>query len=72
MRPQKVRVCQTTAKLIQQFADDVYIAIDLEKIEDINQIMSYGVMSTPGMVIEGAVVHACGVPHRKQIQEWLS
>ena len=38
------------------------IEIDLEKIEDLPAIMGYGVMSTPGVVIDGQVVHARGVP----------
>jgi hypothetical protein len=34
-------------------------------------IMSYGVMSTPGVVIDGTVVHAGGVPDRKKVESWL-
>jgi predicted thioredoxin/glutaredoxin len=34
--------------------------------------MGYGVMSTPGVVIDGQVVHAGGVPDRKTIEDWLS
>jgi predicted thioredoxin/glutaredoxin len=35
------------------------------------QIMSYGIMSTPGVVIDGKVVHAGGIPDRKKIELWL-
>ena len=34
--------------------------------------MSYGVMSTPGVVIDGQVVHAGGIPSRDRIEQWLS
>ena len=47
------------------------VEVKLEKIEDLKQIMSYGVMSTPGVVIEGKVVHAGGVPARTKIESWL-
>lgn len=43
-----------------------------EKVEDIGAIMGYGVMSTPGVVIDGTVVHAGGVPDRKKVEGWLS
>ena len=33
--------------------------------------MRYGVMSTPGVVIEEAVMHAGGVPSRDKIDQWL-
>ena len=29
-------------------------------------------MSTPGVVIDGAVVHAGGIPDRKAIEGWLA
>jgi predicted thioredoxin/glutaredoxin len=34
--------------------------------------MGYGVMSTPGVVIDGKVVHAGGVPSRAKIEQWLA
>lgn len=64
--------CKTTIKLIDETANNAGIEIELEKIEDIGDIMSYGVMSTPGVVIDGKVVHAGGVPDRKLIESWIT
>jgi len=63
--------CKTTLKLIEESAKAKGAAIQLEKVEDIQQIMSYGVMSTPGVVIDGKVVHAGGIPGREKIDQWL-
>ena len=63
--------CQTTAKLIEEVARELGVDAKIEKVEDIARIMSYGVMSTPGVVIDGKVVHAGGVPGRDQIVSWL-
>lgn len=63
--------CKTTLKLIVDAAKNAGIEIELEKIEDIGDIMSYGVMSTPGVVIDGTVVHAGGLPDRKLLESWL-
>ncbi len=65
------RNCETTARLIQEVAAAKGIAIDLEKVTDMAAILGYGVMSTPGVVIDGQVVHAGGVPDRKKIEGWL-
>ncbi|TCJ12973.1 thioredoxin family protein [Parasulfuritortus cantonensis] len=65
------RNCETTAKLIEQAAAAKGIAIELEKVTDMAAILGYGVMSTPGVVIDGQVVHAGGVPDRKTIEGWL-
>jgi predicted thioredoxin/glutaredoxin len=34
-------------------------------------IIGCGVMSTPGVVIDGAVVHAGGVPSRSKVESWF-
>ena len=63
--------CKTTLKLIEDAAKEKGVAVELEKVEDIQAIMSYGVMSTPGVVVDGKVVHAGGVPSRDKIIGWL-
>jgi small redox-active disulfide protein 2 len=63
--------CKTTLKLIEDAAKAKGVTVELEKIEDIQSIMSYGVMSTPGVVVDGKVVHAGGVPGRDKIAGWL-
>jgi small redox-active disulfide protein 2 len=63
--------CKTTLKLIEDAARTKGTEIQLEKIEDIAQILGYGVMSTPGVVIDGKVVHAGGVPSRSAVESWL-
>lgn len=63
--------CQNTLKLIQEVADAKGVEIQLEKVEDLPVIMGYGVMSTPGVVIDGVVVHAGGVPIRSKVEAWF-
>lgn len=63
--------CKTTLKIIEEAAKARGVEIELEKVEDIAAIMGYGVMSTPGVVIDGTVVHAGGVPDRKKVESWL-
>lgn len=64
--------CKTTLKLIEEVAQARGVAVNLEKVEDMAVILGYGVMSTPGVVIDGKVVHAGGVPSRDKIAEWLA
>ncbi len=64
--------CKTTMKLIEEVVAEKGVAAQVSKVEDIQSIMSYGVMSTPGVVIDGKVVHAGGVPSRDKIAGWLA
>lgn len=63
--------CKTTLRLIEEAARAKGVTIQLDKVEEIKDIMGYGVMSTPGVVIDGKVVHAGGVPARDKIEQWL-
>jgi small redox-active disulfide protein 2 len=63
--------CKDTTALIERIAQEKGVAINLQKVEDLRDIMSYGVMSTPGVVVDGKVVHAGGVPSREKVELWL-
>ncbi|HVC11587.1 MAG TPA: thioredoxin family protein [Burkholderiales bacterium] len=63
--------CKNTLKLIEDAAKARGVQVKLEKVEDLKAIMGYGVMSTPGVVIDGKVVHAGGIPSREKIERWL-
>ena len=63
--------CKSTMALIEQAAKDLGADVSVEKVEDLAQIMQYGVMTTPGVVIDEKVVHAGGIPERAVIEGWL-
>ena len=64
--------CRNTVKLIEEVAQSGGVTISLSKVEDMREIIAYGVMSTPGVVIDGKVVHAGGVPSRDKIAAWFA
>ncbi len=66
------RNCETTANLIRIAAEQACMEIELEKITDMAEIMSFGVMSTPGVVVDGIVVHAGGLPAPDLVRQWVS
>jgi small redox-active disulfide protein 2 len=64
--------CRNTLALIEAVARERQVEIVLEKVEKLPDIMRYGVMSTPGVVIDGKVVHAGGVPGRDKVEGWFA
>ena len=64
--------CKNTVALIEQIAKAQGVEITLTKVQELRDIMGYGVMSTPGVVINGKVVHAGGVPSRDKIEQWFT
>jgi len=63
--------CRSTIKLIEEVAAEKGVDITLAKVEQLPEIIKYGVMSTPGVVVDGKGVHAGGVPDRAKISSWL-
>lgn len=63
--------CKATQKLVEDVLAAKGLSARVEKVEDIASIMRYGVMSTPGVVVDGKVVHAGGIPSRAQVERWL-
>jgi small redox-active disulfide protein 2 len=66
--------CANCNKLYQNALDAVKLSgkeIEVTKVEDIKKIMSYGVLSTPALVIDGIVKVAGKVPKVEDIKEWI-
>ena len=63
--------CKNTVRLIEEVARAKGAEIHLEKVEDIQKIMTYNVLATPGVVLDGQVVHAGGGPARSKVESWL-
>ena len=63
--------CRATYALLEQVARDRNVAITLTKVEDMREIVDLGILATPGVVIDGKVVHAGGIPSRAKAEEWL-
>jgi small redox-active disulfide protein 2 len=63
--------CKNTLALVEAVAREKGVAITLEKVEDLPAIIGYGVMSTPGVIIDGVVVHAGGVPAKSKVESWF-
>ncbi|MGP3696070.1 thioredoxin family protein [Rhodobacter sp. NSM] len=63
--------CRSTVETIEAVAEAEGVPVTVTKVEGMREIVGYGVMSTPGVVVEGRVVHTGSVPTRDQVKEWL-
>ncbi len=63
--------CEKLAETAKQAADNLGLDYEIEKVTDLNQIMSFGVMSTPGLAVDGKVLVAGKVPSQADIEKLL-
>lgn len=63
--------CAKMEKAAREAVADLGISADIEKVEDVARIMSYGVMSTPALVVNEQVKLAGKVPNKTKVIEIL-
>ena len=64
--------CNMLVDNIKKIADSMGIEYQLEKVEDITKIIEFGVMMTPGLVVDGVVKASGKVPKDDEIKEMIS
>jgi len=63
--------CLTLESKVKELARQNSIEVVFEKVTDINEIMNYGIMMTPGLVINEKVKSYGIIPKDEQILTWL-
>ena len=64
--------CKATEEMLRSQAKKLGIDVEIEKVTDVAAIAGFGILSTPGVVIEGKVVHAGGLPKPDDVAKWLA
>ena len=64
--------CKTLDKLTHEVVEKNGIKANITKVEDIMEIMKYGVMSTPALVIDEKVVVKGRIPSADEIKQLLT
>jgi small redox-active disulfide protein 2 len=63
--------CQRLEEMARQTVDELGVEATIAHVRDMNDILSYDVVSTPGLVIEGEVKSAGRLPRKEEIAEWI-
>ncbi|MFN2380514.1 MAG: thioredoxin family protein [Bacteroidales bacterium] len=63
--------CKTLEKLVRDTVAQLGIESEVTKEEDIMKIMEYGILHTPGLVINGRVVASGRIPSAKEITGFI-
>ncbi len=63
--------CQKLAQLAEEAAKSLGIDYEIEKVTDISKIMSFGVMMTPALAVDGQVKVAGRVPSLEELKQMI-
>ena len=63
--------CKKLAELVEASAKELGLNCEIEKVTDIMKILDFGVMSTPGLAVDGKVLASGNVPSTDQVKRLL-
>ncbi len=63
--------CKTTYSIVEKVIKESGLDVELSKVDDIMEMMSYNIMTTPAVVVDGEVKIKGRVPSEREIKEIL-
>ena len=63
--------CKRLEKMVVEAIADLGIDATVTKVTDINEIMDFNILSTPGLAIDDLVVSSGRIPSKAEIVAWL-
>lgn len=63
--------CIQTTNLIGEVLAETGANAEVEKVEDIQEIVKYNVMTTPAVIVDGEMKVKGRVPSKEEIKEWV-
>ena len=63
----RAEACETVSQAVAAAGSDARV----EKITDLREIMSLGVLATPAVVMDGAIMCTGRVPGKEEVLGWL-
>jgi len=63
--------CDAAMQMVRDAAASAGVEVSVQKVTDFAEIAGYGIASTPGLVIDGKVVHAGGLPKAEDVARWI-
>ncbi|CUH88956.1 redox-active disulfide protein 2 [Phaeobacter sp. CECT 5382] len=64
--------CEATETMVKEVAAKLGMEVAVEKVSNPREIAMAGVMSTPGISVDGKLVHAGGLPDAAKLEGWLT
>jgi len=64
--------CKKLMELTVEAVNEAGVNAEIKKVDQINDIMNYGLMITPALAVDGKVVVAGKIPSKEEIKNWIT
>jgi small redox-active disulfide protein 2 len=63
--------CKTLEERVRQLVAKHQLPVEVEKVTDLQEIIKYGIMMTPGLVVDGVVKSVGSIPKDDHLLAWM-
>lgn len=63
--------CRKLEAVAREAALQAHVDAEFVKVTDIKEIMSYDLLSTPGLVVDGKLVSSGRIPSLAEVERWI-
>ena len=63
--------CRKLEEIAREAVASLGVAAEIDKVTDMQQIIVYGVLKTPGLVINGKLVSSGRIPAPQSVADWI-
>jgi small redox-active disulfide protein 2 len=63
--------CIKLENFVKEVVSESNLSANIKKVTDRNKFMDYGVMITPGLVVNGKVLSSGKIPTKSTLEHWL-
>ena len=63
--------CKTLEERVRQLVAKHQLPVEVEKVTDLQEMVKYGIMMTPGLVVDGVLKSVGSIPKETNLLEWM-
>ena len=63
--------CNILEQKIRQLDEAYQLKLEIEKVTDLKEMMQFGILMTPGLVVDGVLRSYGVIPNDEQLLQWL-
>jgi small redox-active disulfide protein 2 len=63
--------CKTLEERVRQLVAKHQLPVEVEKVTDLQEIIKYGIMMTPGLVVDDTLKSVGSIPKDDQLLAWM-
>jgi small redox-active disulfide protein 2 len=63
--------CKALEQKVRQLDEAHQLHLEIEKVTDLKEIMQYGILMTPGLVVDGVIKSYGAIPKDEQLLHWF-